>query len=217
KAQKLRAAAELKERQEVLRQAQEAKDLAQKEAERKSKLEKLEAEQKAAELKARDEAEAKALKTITTTYLMNFSINGINFTVLNPQDGQKRFFSINNDGIVLMIKDRNFSLMTTGDISYSAQTRIGEGKDFNPKCTVLQIPNYGLGQRTSHIDLFLLKTSPQAAIITGNYYDPAKEKYVVEELLKLKSIPYYQTYNSTNKTLNVVRISTNGYEYAIIK
>ena len=166
-----------------------------------------------------EKAISKSRKTINSSYLMQIEINGINLEVLNPRDGGNRFSNINNDGIVLKITDRNFSLLTTGDIEYSAQTRLAESSDFNISSTVLQIPNYGLGQGTSRIDFFLRKVSPQAAIITGTYFDPGNEKYSIIQKLNTSRIPYYSTYNVSRKNLStfVLRITTDSYNYSILR
>lgn len=156
-------------------------------------------------------------KTIESSYLSTISIDGIDFTTMNPKDGANRFASIDNDGIVLKITDRNFCIMATGDVAYGAQTGMANsGLDLS--CNVLQIPDYGLGGGTSNIDVFLLKVAPQAAIITGSYFDPAKERYTIEEKLRLKGIQYYETFNTSNKSnpvTNIVRVTTDGYNYSI--
>ncbi len=162
-------------------------------------------------------AKGETRRTIEASYLAQESINGINFLALNPRNGSERFFTIDNDGIVFRITDRNFCLMTTGDIAYGAQARIADGADFDPGCAVLQVPNYGLGAGTSQIDILLLKVAPKAAIITGSYFDPDRERYSIEEKLTLKGIPYYETFMS-NKSRNitrVIRITSDGYNYTI--
>lgn len=162
-------------------------------------------------------------RVIQTNYLYSTEINGINLTVINPRDGADRFFHPDNDGIVLKIVDRDFCLMTTGDIAYGAQTRIADAKDFSPRCRVLQVPNYGLGQGSSQIDLFLVKVAPETAIITGSYFDPDNERYSIEEKLSLRGIAYYEAFQR-NQTLNgqkinasvrTLRISTDGYNYTV--
>lgn len=156
-------------------------------------------------------------KTITAKYLSVQNINGINFLQINPHDGSSRFFTTDNDGIVFKITDRNLCLMTTGDIAYGAQVKITDSKDFDPKCNILQIPNYGLGSGTSNIDVFLLKVAPKIAIITGSYFDPANERYTIYEKLKLKGIKAYSTFvnNNGTKSTNVVRIMSDGLNYSI--
>lgn len=155
----------------------------------------------------------RSIKTIPSKYLMEFGINGINFQVLNPLDGSSRFFMIDNDGIVFKITDRDFCLMTTGDIAYGAQAKIANSGDFSPRCKILQIPNYGLGAGTSNIDIFLLKVAPESAVITGSYFDPALERYTIDEKLRLKGIKEYKTFSGSRTS--VLRISTNGTAYAI--
>ncbi len=160
-------------------------------------------------------AEQKARKTIVASYLYNQSIDGIDFKVLNPRSDGQRFFDIDNDGIVFKITDRNFCLMTTGDIAYGAQTKIADATDYNPKCDILQAPNYGLGQGSSNIDLFLLKVAPKSAVITGSYFDPADERYSIEDKFKLRGIKYYEGFNATKNATYVVRITSDGYNYSI--
>ncbi|MFA5076901.1 MAG: hypothetical protein WC488_00545 [Candidatus Micrarchaeia archaeon] len=159
-------------------------------------------------------AKSESRKSMESKYLQNISINGINILVINPRDGDARFKSIDNDGIVLKITDRNFSLMTTGDIAYGAQTLIANAPDYSPACNVLQIPNSGLGTGSSQIDVFLVKVKPQSAIITGSHFDPANERYSLTERLKLRNITYYT--NFQNKSTNVVKIVTDGYTYSIL-
>ncbi|VVB97905.1 Uncharacterised protein [uncultured archaeon] len=167
-----------------------------------------------------EKATAKAKRVIIADYLYQTSINGINFMVINPQNGSNRFFDIDNDGIVLRITDRDFCLMTTGDIAYGPQTKIANDANINPRCAILQIPNYGLGQGTSNIDLFLLKVAPGTAIITGSFFDPAKERYTIEEKLRLQGINYYETFFSNltgkNGTDRTLRISSDGYNYSVV-
>ncbi|MDD5337308.1 MAG: hypothetical protein PHS02_02390 [Candidatus ainarchaeum sp.] len=158
-------------------------------------------------------ARSKSRESMASDYLENISINGISFQVLNPRNGDQRFNSIDNDGIVLRITDRNFSMMTTGDIAYGAEAGIANSHDFNQSCRVLQIPNYGLGAGSAQIDMFLLKVHPESAIMTGSYFDPADERYSITERLRLKNISYYT--NFENNGSNVVRITTDGYTYAI--
>jgi competence protein ComEC len=164
-------------------------------------------------------AQSKSGRVIVADYLYQTSINGIDFQAINPQNGSGKFYNIDNDGIVLRITDRNFCLMTTGDIAYGAQAAISTDPRINPRCDILQIPNYGLGQGTSNIDMLLLKVAPKSAIITGSYFDPANERYTIEEKLKLKGIAYYETFfsnlTSGNKTDRTLRITSDGYNYSI--
>lgn len=162
-----------------------------------------------------EKAGKKSLRTIEATYLLNMTINGIGIQVINPRNATGRFYMVDNDGIALRISDRAFCLMTTGDIAYGAQAKIADAKDFNPKCAILQIPNYGLGQGTSMIDILLLKVAPETAIITGTYFDPSDERYTIEEKLKVKGIEYYETFNAGKNTTNAVRIVSDGYNYSI--
>lgn len=157
--------------------------------------------------------EEKNIKIIEANYLTQLSLNGINFLVINPRNGTERFFNIDNDGIVLKITDRNFSIMTTGDVPFGAQLRIE--KHYDPKSTVLQIPNYGLGSGSSNIFFLLDKVSPESAVITGHYVDPLDERLKIRESLKLKGIKYYTTYNASRSSTNIVRIISDGQEYSI--
>lgn len=168
-----------------------------------------------------EKARNKTRKMITADYLYETNINGMNFQVLNPQNGSNRFENMDNDGIVLKITDRDFCLLTTGDIAYGPQTKMANDPNINLKCALLQVPNYGLGQGTSNIDLFLLKVAPQAAIITGSFFDPANERYTIEEKLRLRGIKYYEAFflNTTNKNLSIdrtLRITSDGYNYSIV-
>ncbi len=163
-----------------------------------------------------EKAKQKSRKSLEAEYLSEISINGINLLVLNPRNWSERFSDIDNNGIVLKITDRDFCLMTTGDIAYGAQAKISTGNGFDPKCEVLQIPNYGLGLGTSQIDLLLLKVAPKTAIITGSPFDPADERYTIEEKLRVKRIRYYGNFNSSRNSTNIVRITSDGYNYSVM-
>lgn len=162
-----------------------------------------------------EKAKSRSFKTILATYLMNISINGMDFLAINPRNGSDRFFTIDNDGIVFKVTDRDFCLMTTGDISYGAQAKISDNGDFSSQCDILQIPNYGLGQGTARIDLFLVKVAPKTAIITGSYFDVANERYTIEEKLRVKGIQYYENFNASKKTTSPIRIVSDGYNYTV--
>lgn len=159
-------------------------------------------------------AENLSKKTVSSAYLSNLSINGINLMVINPHDGASRLGSIDNNGLAFKISDRNFCLMTTSDIAYGAQTSIANSAQFSPKCAILQIPNYGLGAASSEIGSFLSKVAPKTAIITGSSFDPANERYSIYEQLRLANITIYKNFENGTAT-NVLRITADGYNYSI--
>lgn len=160
----------------------------------------------------------KVKRVIIADYLMNFSINGIDFIVLNPKQNEK-FLSIDNDGIVLKIIDRNFCLLTTGDITAGAQLRLSNDrnieKNISLQCKVLQIPNYGLGAGSGNIDIFLDRVKPTFAVITGSFFDPYRERQTIISKLKIRNIDYFSTFDSKEEKTNIVKIKTNGEDIFI--
>jgi hypothetical protein len=162
-------------------------------------------------------AKGRSKANMTAQYLQNISINGISLLVINPLDAKDRFSNVDNDGIAFIVKDRNFSIMLTGDLTYGPQTKIADTKNFSPHVTVLQIPDNGLGFGTNNIDLFLMKVAPENAIITGSAFDPAGERKTIFEKLRLRKIPYYTNFrNATSGLATVpVKITYDGTDYLI--
>ncbi len=143
----------------------------------------------------------------TADYLQTININGISLKVINPNPSNQ-MSGLNNNGICLLIKDRNFSMMTTADIAYGAETRLVD-EGLAEHVNVLEIPNHGLGQATAQIDLFLTKVNPDYAVVTGSYNDPFNMHYTIHEKLKLKHVDEYTTFTDT-KELRTIKIITDG-------
>ncbi|MEW6721968.1 MAG: hypothetical protein AB1324_01765 [Candidatus Micrarchaeota archaeon] len=141
-------------------------------------------------------------------------LNGMNFTVLNPQNTQ-RFEDVNNDAIVMRVVDRNFSLLLTSGIQTGAQGRLVNEETSLIQTDVMQAPYYGVGAGTSNIGIFLITAKPDAVIVSGSSDESAPNggsREPFERLLKQYEIEEYKNY--VNGTL---RITSNGDNYTIME
>ena len=141
----------------------------------------------------------------------NATINGIKFTVLNPQE--KPFNDVDNDAIALRIEDRNFSMVLLSGVLYGAQSEMLNHVKDSLKCNVMQAPFYGLGTGTSGIQNFLTSTKPGAVVISGGPDESAVSggsRDPFRKLLKLYNITYYENYAG-----GTVRVSSDGKDYSV--
>jgi len=141
-------------------------------------------------------------------------LNGITFTALNPPASEAdRFFDVNNDGIVLRVDDRNFSMLLTSGIQTGAQGRLINTREELLVVDVMQAPYYGVGAGTSAIGLLLLAAEPENVIITGSSDDSAANggsREPFEKLMEQYGIEWHESYAD-----NGLRITSDGSEYAI--
>ena len=161
-----------------------------------------------------NKASAKAHTVIEVEDGFNVELNGINFTVLNPPVAKAdRFNDPNNDGVVIRLDDKNFSLLLTSGIQTGAQGRIINNKEELVKVDVMQAPYYGVGAGTSAIGLFLLAAEPETVIITGSSDDSAVNggsREPFKRLMEQYGIEWYESY-----VANGTKIITDGQEYAV--
>ncbi len=132
-------------------------------------------------------------KQIPVTYVTAgdaFSIGGISFTVLNPQD--KKYDDTNNSSIVLLIEYGETSFLLSGDAEEEAiADMLG---NFTPKMDidVIKIGHHGSHNATT--EALLDATTPALAIITcgkdNDYGHPHKETL---ELLHTENITTLRT------------------------
>lgn len=156
--------------------------------------------------------EAEAKNTYTVYDGHSAELNGINFEILNPSETE-RFDDVNNDAIVTRVTDRNFSLLLTSGIQTGAQGDLTNTKEEKIKNLIIQAPYYGVGAGTSNIGVFLIKSKPEAMIISGSADERAANggsREPFERLMEQHGVPWYENY--VNGT---VRVSTDGYYYDI--
>ncbi|MBN1170476.1 MBL fold metallo-hydrolase [Candidatus Micrarchaeota archaeon] len=139
------------------------------------------------------------------------SLNGLELEILNPSE--LAFDDVNNDAIVLKITDRNVSILLTSGVQRGATQKMTNEIASKIKSDILQAPYFGTGEGTRDIGLFLLASGPENVIITGSSDDsPANggSREPFERLLAQYNIGWYNQYE-----LGTIRITSNGYEYAI--
>ncbi|MEW6529002.1 MAG: hypothetical protein AB1391_03880 [Candidatus Micrarchaeota archaeon] len=157
----------------------------------------------------------KTKKIIEAEYLKHYCINGICLQVLNPKNYSARSANVEENGIILKATDRNFCLLIMGDSPHTMEN-ILLNSGINLSCKAIQLPNYGIYSTTSRIVFFLQMVAPEIGIITGSYADPEYGRKITEEKLKMMKIAYYETFNTTKNTTNIVRIISNGINYTIL-
>jgi competence protein ComEC len=157
-----------------------------------------------------DEADKKGALVKTVGRGESFSLNGLNFTILNPKDSS--FNDADNGAIAMKITQNKFCLLLTSDILAGAQIDIANKE--NVKCDIIQLPDHGLGAGTAMIDGFLLKTSPKIAIVSGGPSDIVQggvgTRFTAFEKLRLKGIQKYENYINGS-----VRVTSDSYNYTI--
>ncbi|MEM4366904.1 MAG: hypothetical protein QW035_02115 [Candidatus Anstonellales archaeon] len=144
-----------------------------------------------------------------------YSINGMEITVYNPnvkEDGTFVFSTKEeekeNNGIVVAIRDRGSCILLTGNILGGAQGYLANKFDKEIGCKVLEVPYYGTGFGTAATDIFLLKVSPEKAVITGSSYEPTNSRYSIENKLNTKGIALYETFKGGTV---IVTVNASGY------
>jgi len=140
----------------------------------------------------------------------NMTINGMNFTVLNPK--AMPFENVNNDAIVLRIDDRNFSMVLLSGVQRGAQDEMLNTIKNELKCDVMQAPYYGLGAGTSGIANFLSSLKPGTIVVSGGPDESAQSggsREPFRKLMQQYNITYYENYIG-----GTVRVSSDGSYYS---
>ncbi len=138
-------------------------------------------------------------------------LNGLNFQILNPKE-TSTFSDPGNNAIVTKIINGDFCILLTADITSSASIDISNKQ--NVTCSLLQLPNHGLGKGNINIDNFLLKVNPSYVFVSGGSYDPSPDgrgtRTPIFEKLNLRSIPYIENYKT-----GTIKIESDGVSYSI--
>ncbi len=156
-------------------------------------------------------ASQKAEETLEIEEGYDRTLNGFDFTILNPPTG--RYSDRNNDAIVTHINDRNFSMLLMSGIQTGPQHRmINEYKE-ETKVDVLQAPYYGLGSGTAQFGIFLQTSTPESCVITGSSDDSetsggSRDPFL--RYLEQYEVPSYKTYVG-----GTVQITSNGQGFSI--
>lgn len=141
-------------------------------------------------------------------------LDGITLQVLNPnldENGQYIFSGQQNNGVVVLLKDRGTSVLLTGGILGGAQNYLANTLQENLKADILEIPDYGVGEGTADINKLILKTNPSIAIMTGSTEDPDNSRNAIINLLSIKGIKLYKTYED-----GTIQIKIDGSGYNIL-
>ncbi len=155
---------------------------------------------------------SKNIDSMDLSYKDVYEINGVVFTVLNPQPPGKMFYDNHNDAYVFRIKDRGFSIILPSSIEEGAMTAIIDNFGDSLRSDVIELPNFGL-KGTTALDLFITKCAPKDAVITGSYKDDFNKRYTVMEKLKVRGISIHSTFDNTAKKLKVLKLITDGSTY----
>jgi beta-lactamase superfamily II metal-dependent hydrolase len=131
----------------------------------------------------------------------NMSLNGIEFTVLNP--GPVPFYDPNNDAVVLRIQDRGFCAVLLSGTQFGAQNELLNDEGGQLDCDVMQAPYYGLGPGTSGIANFLKTTNPQLMVISGGPNESGGSRDPFRALLDEDNINYIENYANGGATVQV--------------
>ncbi|MBI5223896.1 MBL fold metallo-hydrolase [Candidatus Micrarchaeota archaeon] len=166
-------------------------------------------DQKYIQIVSKINQKAKFMRNVKTG---NFdSFDGINFLILSPNGDE--YGDFNNNGLVVRVEDRNFTLLLTSGIQTGAQGRLINGQTQNIKTQVMLAPYYGTGSGTSSAGVWLLTAKPQTVIITGSGEENALNggsRDPFRRIMGQYGIKYYETYKSGN-----VKITSDGRTYAI--
>lgn len=160
-------------------------------------------------------AKSKARIYERVKYPKVYNINGIEISVYNPNIKEDGIFAFStkeeekeNNGIVVKIVDRGSCVLLTGNILGGAQSYLANKFGNEIKCKVLEVPYYGTGFGTAATDIFLLKVSPEKAVITGSSYEPTNSRYSIENKLSTKGIEFYETFKGGTV---VMTVDASGY------
>ncbi len=155
----------------------------------------------------------KGIERIHLEQKNQYSINGIMIIPMNPsKDPSGRFADNHNDGFVLRVKDRGFDMILPPGVEESALQRLVHEYGDKLKTEVVLLPQFGM-IGGSGWDLFITKTDPRDVVITGSYEDPFNKRYTVLNKLRVRGIKVHTTFDKATKTLQVVKIISNGQEY----
>lgn len=163
-----------------------------------------------ATLVTRMENATKTVRIVNDGY--SASLNGINFTALNPPTGDT-FDDVNNDAIVMRVVDRNFSLLLTSGVQTGAQGRLINQKTEAIKTEIMQAPYYGVGSGTSNIGVMLISAKPTVMIISGSSDESAANggsRDPFKRLMTQYGIRWYENYKN-----GTIRIVGDGQGYNI--
>ncbi|MEM2908620.1 MAG: MBL fold metallo-hydrolase [Candidatus Bilamarchaeaceae archaeon] len=158
----------------------------------------------------------KAENTVIVKRGYEREFNGIKFEALNPKEPQ--FDDVNNDAVVLLLSDRNTTVLLLSNIQTGAQGDIVNTFREKIKADVIEAPYYGVGAGTANIAFFLQASKPRNAIICGC----SDETMEVEGSTRLpfkrvmEQEQYHMTYYETYK-LGTVKIVIDQNGYAIVK
>lgn len=139
------------------------------------------------------------------------SLNGMDFTVLNPK--ATPFKDVNNDAIVLRLEDRNFSMVLLSGVQFGAQGEMVNNVKEELKCNVMQAPYYGLGAGTSGIGNFLTTVKPEVMVVSGGPDESAVSggaRDPFRRLMDEHDVDYYENYIG-----GTVRVSSDGDKYSV--
>ncbi len=131
----------------------------------------------------------------------NMSLNGIDFTVLNP--GPALFDDPNNDAVVLRVEDRGFCALLLSGVQFGAQNELLNDEGSQIKCEVIQAPYYGLGPGTSGIANFLKTTNPKLMVISGGPDESGGSRDPFRSLLYEDNVNYIENYANGGSTVQV--------------
>ena len=155
---------------------------------------------------------SKNIDSLHLSYNDEYEINGVVFTVLNPQPTERRFYDNHNDAYAFRIKDRAFSIILPSSIEEGAMAAIIDNFGDSLRSDVFELPNFGL-KGTAALDLFITKCAPKDAVILGSYKDDFNKRYTVMEKLRVRGIPIHSTFDNIAKKLKVLKLITDGSTY----
>jgi beta-lactamase superfamily II metal-dependent hydrolase len=141
----------------------------------------------------------------------NMSINGMEFSALNPKP--KEFGDKDNDAIVLRVEDRNFSMVLLSGVQFGAQNEMVNNVKDQLECNVMQAPYYGLGAGTSGIGNFLTLVQPETVVISGGPDDSAAsggDRSPFRRLMDEHKVEYFENFKG-----GTVRVTSDGKDFAV--
>ncbi|MFN2363501.1 MAG: helix-hairpin-helix domain-containing protein [Halarsenatibacteraceae bacterium] len=137
----------------------------------------------------------------------NFSIEGLNFEVLHPENPAEDY-DLNNSSVVLRLQYGEVSFLFTGDIEHEAEREI-INSGLNLNSTILKVSHHG--SKTSSSRNFLEEVSPEAGVIMvgedNNFGHPNQETLGA---LSSKGVKIYRTDQNGD-----IVIKTDGKSYSI--
>ena len=130
--------------------------------------------------------------------------DGVHFDTLNPV--QNEHYEDNNSSCVIKISNVAGSVLLTGDIQQSVETRLVQNDPDHLRATVLIVPHHG--SRTSSTAAFLNAVSPRYAIISAGKYN--HYHLPVNSVLMRYAAHHVMLYNTANQGAISIRFLKSG-------